>query len=154
MRLGNGQSDPALVDAVADNSQEAVGWLAHDIGIPFTLSFNRQAYEVNGRHKFWGGLALSIEDGGKGLIVAHQKALQRANVEIWFETPAVELLVEDDAVVGVIVEKGGQRTSLRASGVVLAAGGFEASAELRTKYLGEGWERARVSSNLVFHGFR
>lgn len=147
MRLGNGQSDSALVDAVVDHSLETVGWLAQEIGIPFTLAFNRQAYKVNGRHKFWGGLALSVEDGGKGLIAAHQKALTSANVEIWFNTPAVELLVEDDAVVGVTVEKDGQRILLRASGVVLAAGGFEASAELRTKYLGEGWERARVSSN-------
>ncbi|THH03008.1 hypothetical protein EW146_g10521, partial [Bondarzewia mesenterica] len=70
-RMSGGRSDPRLVKVVVDESRDAIAWLAeHDI--PFTLAFNRQAYEVDGRQKFWGGLALSTEDGGKGLIRAHQ----------------------------------------------------------------------------------
>lgn len=52
MRLGNDRSDPGMVGAVVDGSREAIEWLAKKIGVPFVLSFNRQAYEVNGRQKF------------------------------------------------------------------------------------------------------
>ena len=158
-RLGAGRSDPALVSSLVERSRDAVGWLADRAKVPFVLSFNRQAYEVNGRMQFWGGMALSVEDGGKSLIKAHRKALQEAGVEVWFEARAVEILTEDKIydkdkeheltivkeVCGIAVEMGGQIVKLTTLSVVLAAGGFEASREMRTKYLGEAWKNARVS---------
>ncbi|EGN98453.1 hypothetical protein SERLA73DRAFT_109955 [Serpula lacrymans var. lacrymans S7.3] len=144
MRLGNSQSDPILVKSMVDHSRDAVEWLARHVGIPFILAFHRQAYEVGGRQKFWGGLALSVEDGGKGLIAAHLRALEKAGVEVWFDSPAVELVMEDFAVRGVIVKKNGQKVQLSATAVILAAGGYESSRQLREKYLGPGWDRARV----------
>ena len=144
VRMSDGRSDMQLVKAVVDGSRDAITWLAK-LGIPFTLSFNRQAYEVNGRQKFWGGMALSTDDGGKGLIRAHQTALRNAGVESWFETPALELLVEDGIVKGVEVERGGEKQILKSKAVILASGGYESSAQLRAKHLGPGWDNARVS---------
>ncbi|KAF9468609.1 FAD binding domain-containing protein [Collybia nuda] len=144
MRLGGGKSNPAMVDAVVNNSRQVVGWLAEYVGVPFTLSFNRQAYEVDGKQKFWGGLVISVQDGGKGLIAAHQQALKKAGVSIWFDAPALSLVVKDGAITGIIVRKDGQDLELKAPSVILAAGGFEANMNLRTKHLGTGWERARV----------
>jgi succinate dehydrogenase/fumarate reductase flavoprotein subunit len=144
MRLGSGESDPDLVAAVVDNSRETIGWLASHVGVPFILSFNRQAYMVSGRQKFWGGMVLSVEDGGKGLIAAHQLALEKAGVEVMFDTPAVELILKDHAVCGIVVKRDGQLSRLDAHAVVLAAGGFEANPDLRLKHLGPGWENARV----------
>ena len=144
MRLGGGQSDPELVKAIVDNSRDTVGWLASHVGVPFILSFNRQAYVVNGRQKFWGGMVLSVEGGGKGLIAAHQVALRKAGIEVLFDTPAVELVLKDNVVCGVVVKKNGQSVRLDAHAVVLAAGGFEASSDLRVKHLGPDWQNARV----------
>ncbi|PCH39746.1 FAD/NAD(P)-binding domain-containing protein [Wolfiporia cocos MD-104 SS10] len=144
MRLGDNRADPAIVRAVVDGSRDAVGWLADQVGVPFTFSFNRQAYLVDGRQKFWGGLVLSVDDGGRGLIAAHQRALEQAGVETWFETPAVELLTEDGAVSGVVVLRSGESVRLRSRAVVLACGGFEASAELRAEHLGPEWLKAKV----------
>lgn len=144
MRLGSGKSDRSLVDALVGNSRQAIGWLADYVGIPFTLSFNRQAYEVNGRQKFWGGMVLSVEEGGKGLIAAHQRALKKVGVETWFDTPALSLVANDGVICGLVVRKDGQELELRSCSVILAAGGFEANAALRTKHLGPGWEFARV----------
>lgn len=159
-RLGAGRSDPALVGSLVERSRDAVGWLADRVRVPFVLSFNRQAYEVDGRMQFWGGMALSVEDGGKGLIKAHRKALKEAGVDVWFEARAVEILTMDrihekdkehqstetgKEVCGIAVEMGGQIVKLATPSVVLAAGGFEASREMRMKYLGEAWENARVS---------
>ncbi|OSD07588.1 FAD/NAD(P)-binding domain-containing protein [Trametes coccinea BRFM310] len=144
MRLGNGRSDPGVVKAVVDGSRDAVQWLADRVKVPFILSFHRQAYLVNGRQVFWGGLVLSVEDGGKGLIAAHRAALEAAGIETWFNTAATEVLVDGDAVVGLVVDKEGTPLRLRAPAVILACGGFEANRELRGKHLGTDWERAKV----------
>jgi tricarballylate dehydrogenase len=45
---------------------------------------------------------------------------------------------------GVRVRSGGKLRDLTARAVVLACGGFEANAEWRTRYLGPGWELAKV----------
>ncbi|TFK40630.1 hypothetical protein BDQ12DRAFT_627202, partial [Crucibulum laeve] len=144
MRLSQGKSEKTLVETVVDHSRSAIEWLARSVKVPFTLSFNRQAYDVGGRQKFWGGMSLSVEEGGKGLIAAHQRALKDRGVGIWFETKAVALNVNEGGITGITVEKDGQRVELMTSNVVLAAGGFEASSELRARYLGEGWRNARV----------
>lgn len=144
MRLGSNRSDPGLVKAVVEGSRDAVGWLAERVKMPFLFSFNRQAYLVNGRQKFWGGLVLSVEDGGKGVIRAHREALDRAGIETWFDTPAVELICGDTGVEGVVVQQEGKFVRLAAPCVILACGGYEASKELRAKYLGEHWVRAKV----------
>ncbi|KAG5340207.1 hypothetical protein C0989_002609 [Termitomyces sp. Mn162] len=144
MRLGNGRSDPALVDTLVDNSRAAITWLAKSVQVPFAFSFNRQAYEIDGRQKFWGGMVLSVENGGKGLIAAHRKALQKAGVKVWFSTPALSFILSDDKISGLVVRRDGHEVELRARAVILAAGGFEANAELREEYLGAGWAQARV----------
>jgi succinate dehydrogenase/fumarate reductase flavoprotein subunit len=146
MLLSGGRSDVGLVRTVVQGSRETLEWLKREVGVPFTLSFNRQAYEVDGRQKFWGGMALSTRDGGKGLIAAHRAALGRAGVETWFEVPARELICKNGAVVGVVVEKEGKYKEMHATTVVLAAGGYESNAALRKQHLGQGWENARVSS--------
>ena len=150
MRLGGGRSDPQIVKAVVDGSRDAVGWLRERVRVPFVFAFHRQAYLVNGRQVFWGGLALSVEDGGKGLIAAHQAALAEAGIETWFDAPATELLVDVDvgvdgeSITGLVVSRHGDTVELRAPAVVLACGGFEASRALRSQYLGPEWERAKV----------
>ncbi|KAJ7696032.1 FAD/NAD(P)-binding domain-containing protein [Mycena rosella] len=149
MRLGDGKPDPVLAGAVVDASRDTISWLATNVGLPFMFSYHRQAYAVGGRQKFWGGMVLCTEDGGKGLIAAHQRALAKAKVDMWFNCPAVEITMENGAVSGVVVEKDGARMHLRSAAVVLAAGGFEANSVLRAKHLGAGWERAIVSDGFV-----
>jgi tricarballylate dehydrogenase len=45
---------------------------------------------------------------------------------------------------GVVVKHNGKKREERARAVVLAAGGFQANTEMRTRYLGPGWELAKV----------
>jgi hypothetical protein len=54
-----GRADPALTKVLVEGSRETIQWLA-DNGAPFILSFNRQAYEVDGKFKFFGGVVLSM----------------------------------------------------------------------------------------------
>lgn len=145
VRLTDGRSNPALVKAVVDGSRSAVTWLAERVGVPFTFAFNRQAYLVNGRQKFWGGLVLSVADGGKGLIAAHRHALKDAGGETWFDSPAVELIAEGGKVAGLVIERAGERIALSAPAVILACGGFESSVALREKHMSQDWKHAKVS---------
>jgi tricarballylate dehydrogenase len=45
---------------------------------------------------------------------------------------------------GVVANVEGKTTTIACKAVVLAAGGFEANAEMRTRYLGPGWDLAKV----------
>jgi succinate dehydrogenase/fumarate reductase flavoprotein subunit len=110
------------------------------------LSFNRQAYEVDGRFKFWGGLSLKTQDGGKGLIEDHMAAARRYGVATIYSTALVRLIRSADtqAVTSVIVQHGGREHVIRVKSVILAAGGFEGNARMRSQYLGPGWDAAFV----------
>jgi 3-oxosteroid 1-dehydrogenase len=72
---------------------------------------------------------------GGSLIGQLLKILLDRSVPVWLETPLVRLITDDDAVVGVIAEKGGKNIRIRAThGVILAAGGFEHNDAMRQQY--------------------
>jgi precorrin 3B synthase CobZ len=144
-RICGGRSDPRLSKILVQDSNSAVKWLAKN-GVRFQLSFNRQAYEMDGRLKFWGGLSLKTQDGGKGLIEDHISAAKRHGITVIYNTPLVRLIQdpETEAVSSVIVHHGGKEHVIKAKSVILAAGGFESNPRMRTQYLGPGWDTAHV----------
>lgn len=78
--------------------------------------------------------------GGRALVARLRMALKDAGVPLWLRCPMTELVTGEDGVVsGVVVERDGEPMRVRARrGVLLATGGFEQSAELRTRYLPDG----------------
>lgn len=143
-RMTSGRTDPLLCAALVDDSNSAVKWLATH-GVRFQLSFNRQAYHIDGRYKFWGGLALKTQDGGKGLVADLVAAARAKGVRIHFSTRATRLVTDaSGALAGVLVTSDGEDVVLRARSTILAAGGFEANPRLRTQHLGPGWDAAHV----------
>jgi len=60
-------------------------------------------------------------------------ALQR-DIAIWLNSPMLELIYEDGAVRGVIVEREGKPHEVRAGAVILAAGGFAHNNAMRQEY--------------------
>jgi 3-oxosteroid 1-dehydrogenase len=57
------------------------------------------------------------------------------SIPIWLESPLVELLVDDGAVVGAVVQHQGRQVRVRArGGVLLASGGFAQNREMRERY--------------------
>ncbi|MEV0618467.1 FAD-dependent tricarballylate dehydrogenase TcuA [Nonomuraea sp. NPDC050404] len=139
------RNDKALTEVLIGQSAATLRWL-HGKGLRFRLMYERQAYpDGDGRQVFWGGLAVGSTGGGKGLIEQHTGAARQAGVEIRYGVRARELTLEDGHVTGVTWEdtEGGSGT-VRADSVVLAAGGFEANADMRRDHLGEGWQLAKV----------
>ena len=64
--------------------------------------------------------------------------------QLLYETPATSLIRENGRLAGVIAEHQGAPVAIRAGAVVLACGSFESNPEMRAKYLGPGWEMAKV----------
>ncbi|KAI8068055.1 FAD/NAD(P)-binding domain-containing protein [Gongronella butleri] len=146
MRVTQGRADPVLAKVLVEQSRATMTWM-HSLGIQFRLSFHRQAYKVQGRFKFWGGLALSTVDGGKGLMHQWEQAARDKGVKVAYGTPCLGLWTRPDsiAVQGIRVHHEGRVLSLESrGGVILACGGFESSPSLRAQYLGPGWDLAHV----------
>ncbi|KAK0901145.1 hypothetical protein LTS16_020628 [Friedmanniomyces endolithicus] len=143
-RVTGGRSSKRLGGYVVGESLETVRWLK-GWGVDWWLSFRRQACFVEGRWRFWGGLHLTVREGGKGLVRDLSEAVGRSGGVVLHEAAARRLLVDEGgAVCGVEVEREGRKYEVRASSVIMCAGGFEASPELRKKYLGPGWEMAHT----------
>src|SRR5207249_10725278 len=102
-------------------------------------------HEEDGRVRFWGGVVLEAEVGGPGLIGMGYQAAAKAGIDVRWEAKAIRLLTDDrGAVTGIAVRTPAGAETSPARAVVLAAGGFEANPEMRTRYLGRNWDLARL----------
>ena len=142
-RVTDYRTDPDLCEILVRRSRDTLMWMQAQ-GIRFAPMWGRQAFEVDGKLRFWGGLAVEAWGGGPGLSEALFDAAEKAGVEVTYGARAVNLNHDDDGVHGARVRLDGRTVDLRAGAVVLACGGFEANAEWRTRYLGPNWDLAKV----------
>ena len=142
-RITEYRTDPDLCEVLIKNSKATMLWM-RDKGVRFMPIWGRQAYKIGGMFKFWGGLTVEAVGGGPGLVDALTKIARKNNITIAYGARAFELLADDDGVHGVKVKQGGKTHQVKAKCVVLASGGFQADAEMRTRYLGPGWELAKI----------
>ncbi|MBM3924771.1 MAG: FAD-binding dehydrogenase [SAR202 cluster bacterium] len=144
MRVTEGLSDPELAQALVSQSHPTMVWLRHQ-GMRFVLLYGRQSFKVGDKHRFWGGLTVEAVGGGKGLSDQLFEMCQRRGVEIRYDTKGIRLLQDRRGRVrGVVIQGPKVLEELESKAIVLACGGFEANAEMRTRYLGPGWELAKV----------
>jgi len=79
---------------------------------------------------------LAGERPGAGLWRVLEAGVHERRIPVAFDAPIVELVTDDDRVIGAIVERGDKRRRITArGGVILASGGLEADPELRDTYL-------------------
>jgi 3-oxosteroid 1-dehydrogenase len=101
--------------------------------------FAGYALRFMGRGKYGRDTKLTC---GNALMGRLRRSLMDRKVPLWLESPAVDLIREDDRVVGAVVERGGKRMEVRARlGVLLSAGGFERNAAMRQK-----WQRHPITT--------
>jgi tricarballylate dehydrogenase len=142
-RVTEYRTDPDLCELLVTRSRNTMHWML-DKGVRFQPIFGRQAFKVDGKFKFWGGLTAEAWGGGPALVQALTDAAKKNKIRIAYESRATALIAEDDGVKGVRVKNSGKTVDVKANCVVLAAGGFQANAEWRTRYLGPGWDLAKV----------
>jgi len=142
-RVTRYRTDPALCERLVTTSRETMLWLRGK-GIRFMPIYGRQAFKIDGRFRFWGGLTLEAWGGGPGLVDAHTEIARAAGIEIRYGARVLDLLHDGHTVRGVRLKHQAAIETIEAKAVVLAAGGFQANPEWRTRYLGPGWELAKV----------
>jgi tricarballylate dehydrogenase len=142
-RVTEYRTDPELCERLVTGSFPTLLWMREQ-GVRFQPIWGRQAFQVDGRFKFWGGLTVEAWSGGPGLVDAWTTIAARLGIEVRYGARAVSLAAGDGGVTGVRVKAGGETHELAAKAVVLAAGGFQANVEWRTRYLGPGWDLAKV----------
>ena len=142
-RVTEYRTDPELCELLVKRSKETMRWMRSK-GIRFAPIYGRQAFKVDGKFKFWGGLTVEAWGGGPELIAGLTRSAVKNGVKVAYEARVLSLIVDDGGVKGVRVRHNGHTTDVAAKCVVLAAGGFQANTEWRTRYLGPGWDLAKV----------
>jgi tricarballylate dehydrogenase len=142
-RVTQYRCDPDLTEVRVKRSLDTLQWMRSK-GVRFVPIYGRQAFRIDGQFKFWGGLTVEAWGGGPGLVEALTLSVRRVGIDIWCASPAIAMLHGDDGVQGVRVRRDGRTTEVRARSIVLAGGGFQANPEWRARYVGPGWELAKV----------
>ncbi|MFC2949709.1 FAD-dependent tricarballylate dehydrogenase TcuA [Virgibacillus sediminis] len=142
-RLTDYRTDPELASLLTSESLETMKWL-HSHKVRFVPIYGRQAFKIDGMFKFWGGMILESVGGGQGLVdILHKEAVEHGT-KVLFNAMATELLHDDEGVYGVVFKHNGKTAEVHAKAVILASGGFHANKEMRTRYLGPGWDIAKT----------
>ena len=142
-RVTEYRCDPDLTEILVKQSFPTALWMRKK-GVRFTAAWGRQAFKIEGKFKFWGGLTLEAIGGGPGLVDSLTQIAKKNGIEVWYQARATALIADDQGVHGVVVKHQGKSKQIKSKAVVLAAGGFQANTEMRTRYLGPLWELAKV----------
>ena len=142
-RITQYRTNPDLAELLITRSFDTLLWMRGK-GIRFMPMYGRQAFKVGGKMRFWGGLTVEAYGGGPGLIEMLHKSVEKNGIEVLYGTRGLALLIDEVGVWGAKVRQGRREFEISAKAVILACGGFEANAEWRTRYLGPGWDLAKV----------
>jgi tricarballylate dehydrogenase len=143
-RVTEGLSDPKMVEVLTGQSYETMVWMRKR-GVRWLPAIGRQSYEHEGKRRFFGNLILEAVGGGQGLADSLFAIAEQSGLPILYEAKVYGLETNDQgAVTGVRVSGPQGRRVIKTRAVVLAAGGFQANKEMRTRYLGPDWELAHV----------
>lgn len=142
-RVTSYRTDAQLSEILVIRSLDTMAWLRGQ-GARFSPNYRHQSAFVNGKRKFFGRMPLWVSGGGPGLVQSLTEAALKKGIDIHYETRAVSLKYDGERVLGVQAQHRGKPLEFGAHAVVLACGGFEANPEWRTRYLGPGWELAKV----------
>jgi len=142
-QLTSYRTDADLSEVLVNQSLDVMAWLRSK-GVRFVLNAGRQSSLVNGRRVYFGNMPIEASGGGAGLVDFLDKATRKAGIEVIYEAPVVSLIHDGVGVRGVRAQVKGELVEFHAKCVVLGCGGFEANPEMRTRYLGPGWELCKV----------
>ena len=85
------RTDPELCEKLVSESLSTMQWLRAK-GMKFLPSYGRQAFKVDGKFRFWGGLCIEVWGGGPGIWEQQEAMASAAGIEIRYNTRADALL--------------------------------------------------------------
>lgn len=141
--------DADLAEEIVNESYDGITWLSEQ-GVPFLSGIVVDA-KGQARHSRpgWHGGFVEVSGGGPGLMRGLLGAAAKHGVSIHSDTEVLELEpAEGSRSIKVHARNGDrEREIYEADAVILAAGGFQADSEWRTRCLGPGWDLARVRAS-------
>lgn len=139
-----GRHDREEIRIIIEKGYETMKWLAEK-GVPFKLPRNFWVSHEgkDGIQELAPGVPVVTRDYGRGLTDALWAAAEKANIDVFYSTPAHDLICDGDAVLGVQARSSTGYQNFIGK-VILACGGFEANPRMRRQYLGPGTEFAIV----------
>ncbi len=129
MKGGYNLNDPDLVREMVEKAPETVDWLV-SLGVDLT-DVGKMAGSTNKRtHRPQGGAAV-----GAHMVPILEAAATGLGVDLRKNSKVLDVISDDGKAAGVIVEKDGQKYTIKAKAVIIATGGFGANAEMVQKYV-------------------
>ena len=131
---GDYEGNVELVRTLTTNTLDTLNWLS-DNGVEWT----DQVSTVVGA--LWNRSHQTPNNSGADIIAALEQNATANGVNIYLDSKAEELIVEDGRVAGAVVtNSAGDKVTVKAKkGVIMATGGFSANVEMRVKY-NKQWE--------------
>src|SRR5262247_192533 len=117
-RVTQNRADPNLVELLVTRSFDTFCWM-RDKGVRFIPIYGRQAFKIDGKFKFWGGLTVEAVGGGPGLINMLTESAKKHGIDILYSTRAVDLLYNGTRIEGVRVRHDETLREIRSKTVVL-----------------------------------
>ena len=118
----------AFIEKLVTESLPTLEWM-QDNGVKWTDTIST----VPGG--LWPRAHLPVNSAGKDYIDAGEKTALALGVKFLFDSPALELIVENDEVVGVLGTSKNAPMEIRAKVTVIATGGFSADLAMRKQYM-------------------
>ncbi len=146
IKVGSGRPDPRLTQLLIEESYGTMAWM-QDRGVRWELTIGKLIDPARLRegetYVLPPGGAVRSEREGVGLTDALFAAVERAGIDVWYDSPAIALLTEGSTITGVSIRRLDRFDQVHGN-VVLASGGFESNPEMRLRYLGRGWDLVKV----------
>jgi tricarballylate dehydrogenase len=141
LRVTLGHMDAGLAHILVEQSNAAVHWMK-DIGIRWELL--KEHARVGNKRYFERGIAIHVAGGGVGQLEQWRRTAAAKNIEIRFLSAVSTIHGSMHRVEGVRVCTPLRDYDLHAHAVIACAGGFQASAEMRARYLGANSDFVKV----------
>ena len=122
-RVTQDRADPDLVELLVTRSFDSLKWMTTK-GIRLIPIYGRQAFKIDGRFKFWGGLTVEAVGGGPGLVQMLTAAAIKNGIQVQYDSRAVELIYENGRVNGVRIRREVGLLELRSRSVILVNDGY------------------------------
>ena len=139
-RVTQGRIDPVLASAFVDHSNAAVHWMK-EIGITWEME---KTIKVGDKLYFQPGINIHPIGGGLGMLQQLRSIALKNGVEIRYESKVRAVHGDQWHVDGVQVSTSSGEYDLSGKAVICCSGGFQASAEMRARYLGANADLVRV----------
>ncbi len=136
-----GRIDQDLARTLAEDSHDAIEWMTE---LGHTWEFFHGGVDDGEKIRYHPGTTLAPTSGGLGLVQRWRKIGDEQGIELRFNSRVTGLLGDSQQVRGVIVSSPDGNYEVHASAVIIASGGFQASAEMRARYLGKNADLMKV----------